>query len=485
MFVSLPRACATPGLSSGTSVSAPSAVAVSFGPDAARPRLTLWICLWGIFVSNITLTILTVALPSIARDLDSSGAATNWVSLGPMLVVALCTPASGRAADRYGRKRIWLLGFGLSLLGMVASAIAPSLTPLLLARVVTAIGSALLLPAALSITTDLYPPDKRATPIGYWTSAMAISPLAGVLIGGALLDVLSWRWLFVGQVVIGLPALLMAALYFEERKFPQTGGFDIEGSVSIGLSALALMLAASLFGTPSLRLWALFAGLLALVFARWAVSAEARAKQPILPPSLMSEPVVRFSLGARVALTFSYMGAFMILPYLLKEVWHLSALAISTLLVWRPLAMGLTGPLAGRLSARFGAARLVVWGGYCILGSSVAFLWLDAQPNSLLLTLGLGVAGVGLGLCAPGTGAVVVERVGSEMLGTVSSIMTLSSTLANALGMAVMFAVVETSGSVQTMAGYRASFWLGTAVSCAGVAAAHMLQRRAPHRSRA
>ena len=73
----------------------------------------------------------------------------------------------------------------------------------------------------------------------------------------------------------------MAALYFEERKFPQTGGFDIEGSVSIGLSALALMLAASLFGTPSLRLWALFAGLLALVFARWPASQRPAQKLPI------------------------------------------------------------------------------------------------------------------------------------------------------------------------------------------------------------
>ncbi len=445
---------------------------------SAQRSLTLWISLWGIFVSNITLTILTVALPSIAQDLGSSPSATNWVSLGPMLVVALCTPAAGRAADVWGRKRIWLVGFGLSLLGMAASALAPSLTPLLIARIVTAIGTGLLLPAALAILTDLYPPTERATPIGYWTSAMALSPLSGVLIGGALLDVISWRYLFVGQVILGLPAFILAAAYFEERKFPQSGRFDIEGSISIGLAALSLMLCASFLGESEARNWALLAGACCIACTGWAVSAEKRSAQPVLPPELMRQPLVRFSLTARTALTFSYMGAFMILPYLLKELWHLSALAISALLVWRPLAMGITGPLAGRLSARFGAARLVLWGGYCIFVSAAALLWLDERPNPLLLGLGLAIAGVGLGLCAPGSVAVVVERVGSEMLGTVSSLMTLTSTLANALGMAVMFAVVEAAGGVRAPEAYHASFLVGTAVSLVGVVCAHFLLAR-------
>lgn len=432
------------------------------------------------FVSNVTLTVLTVALPYIARDLHADRTLTNWVSLGPMLVVALLTPATGRAADTYGRKRLWVWGFALSLVGMAASALAPSLYPLLLARVVTAIGTAMLVPAALAITTDLYPPEERATPIGYWTSTVAISPLAGVLLGGALLDVLSWRWLFVAQVALGLPALVAAHFGFEEKKFPATGRFDWEGSLAIGVSALALMLAATWVGSAGLTHPRVLAALaVSAACGAWAVRIERRAEQPVLPPELMRDPIVSLSLSARTALNFSYMGAFMTLPYLLKELWQLSAFAISALLIWRPLAMGLAGPFAGTLAPRFGSARLVVWGGYAILLSSLASVWLDAEPNRPLLVACLAGAGVGLGLCAPGSVAVVTERVGSELLGTVSSMTTLSVTLSNALGMAVMFAVVEGTGGVQSAEAYRASFWVGTAVAALGVLFAHALAARA------
>lgn len=444
------------------------------------PGPTLWISLWGVFVSNVTLTVLTVALPYIARDLRADRTLTNWVSLGPMLVVALLTPATGRAADTFGRKRLWVWGFTLSLVGMAASAAAPSLYPLLLARVITAMGTAMLVPAALAIITDLYPPEERATPIGYWTSTVAIAPLAGVLLGGALLDVLSWRWLFVAQVALGLPALFAAHVGFEEKKFPAAGRFDWEGSLTIGLAALALMLAATWVGTAGLADPRVLGALaIAVVLGAWAVRIERRAEQPVLPPHLLRDPVVSLSLLSRTALNFSYMGAFMTLPYLLKELWQLSALTISALLIWRPLAMGLAGPFAGTLAPRFGPARLVVWGGYAILLASLAMVWLDAEPNRPLLVACLAVAGVGLGLCAPGSVAVVTERVGSELLGTVSSMMTLSVTLSNALGMAVLFAVVEGTGGVQSAAAYRASFWVGVAVAALGVVLAHALASRA------
>jgi MFS family permease len=211
---------------------------------------------------------------------------------------------------------------------------------------------------------------------------------------------------------------------------------------------------------------------------------ERRAHAPVLPPDLLAQPVVSLSLLARAALTFSYMGVFMTLPYLMKDLWHLTALASSLLLVWRPLAMGLTGPLAGRLVSRFGAARLVVWGGHCIFVATAAFLWLDDTPNQVLVMLGLALAGTGLGLCAPGSVTVVTERVGSELLGTVSAIMTLCSSLANALGMALMFAVVEVSGGVREPSAYRTSFAVGTAVAGIGVLAAHALRRHAPPASR-
>ena len=121
--------------------------------------------------------------------------------------------------------------------------------------------------------------------------------------------------------------------------------------------------------------------------------------------------------------------------------------------------MGLTGPLAGRLSIRFGPEGLVVAGSWLILLSTAAFVGLGAEPNYAVLTFGLVVAGVGLGVGSPGTVAAVSAQVGPELLGTVSALMTLTATLANALGMAGLFAVVESTGGVHEPRAYRTAHW--------------------------
>ncbi len=443
-----------------------------------KARFALVVTLWGIFCSNITLTILTTALPTIAKDLGSQRALTNWVSLGPMLVVALLTPAAGRLSDNFGRKRLWVVGSLLALAGMAGSALAPSIIPLIAARVFTGMGTALMVPAGLAISTSLYPADKRATPVGYWTSTVAISPLLGLVIGGSLLEVVSWRWLFAGQVLLGLPPLIAAFVGFEEQRFPTHGRFDWEGSCAVGFASLALMLAATWLGTYGLADGHVLGGLtVAALACAWAVSAERRAENPVLPPFLLSDLNVSLSLICRFTLNFSYMGAFLALPYMMSELWHFSPSVVSLQLFWRPLAMGLTGPFAGRLALRFGAARLVFFGAIAILVSTAAFMGLGAEPNTLILVPGLAIAGVGLGLSSPGTVAIVTSRVGPELLGTASGLMTLSATIANALGMAVMFAVVEAAGGVRSAAAFRLSFALGTLVVAVGVIAALRLVR--------
>lgn len=430
------------------------------------------------FVANITLTILTIALPYIARDLAADRATTNWVTLGPMLVVAVITPPAGRMADTYGRKRIFVLGSLCSVLGMLGSALAPSLGPLLLARVVTGIGSALMVPTALALTTSLYPPEKRAIPIGYWTGTVAISPMLGVVIGGEVLEHLSWRWLFGAQVALALPPLIAAWIGFDEQRFVVKGRFDWEGSIAVGLTSLALMMGATWLGRYALLDPRVLGALaLAIGAAAWSVSAERRAQNPVLPPDLLADPGVRLSIVSRLTLNFSYMGAFMTLPYLMAEVWKVSTGAAAMVLLWRPLAMGLIGPFTGALSARFGNARLLLVGTVAILLSTAAFLFLDAEPSSLLLSVALGVAGAGLGLTSPTVVALVTSRVGVELLGTASGMMSLTATLANALGMAGLFAVVEANGGVHSPHAYRVSFAVATLIVAIGLWAALALRK--------
>ena len=448
---------------------------------SAHPRRTerfaLWVSLWGIFVSNVTLTILLVALPAIAADMPGHLALTNWVGLAPLLAVTAATPLSGRATDRYGAKRLWLLGFSLALFGIGCSCIAPSLPWLVTARFVTGIGTALFVPAALAITSALYPPEERATPVGYWTSAVAISPLVGVLVGGYLCELLGWRMLFVAQFALGVPALVLGFALPRTPRGP-AGAFDIEGAIAGAIAASGLLAIATFLGSKPLLSPSI--GIAALVTAlaiAWLTSAERRSAQPVFPPALLASRTVRRALYTRAALSFTYMGAFMTLPFMLTTLWGLSQSGVALALACRPLAMGLAGPLAGRLTRRFGTARIAIAGAWLIFASMIAFLLLGGTPNYVCLTLGLVLAGVGLGLGAPGTVAAVTTRVGPELLGTVSGLMTLTSTLANALGMAGLFAVVEASGGVHDEDAYRASNAVGAGVAALGLLAAYALAK--------
>jgi MFS family permease len=460
---------------------------VSTVPHAAAPRTSahspavarfaLLVSLWGIFVSNVTLTILIIALPAIAADLPGALALTNWVSLAPLLAAAIVTPLAGRAADRYGAKRLWLIGFALTLCGIASSALAPTLPLLIAARFVTGVGSALFVPAALAISTALYPPALRATPIGYWTTALAISPLLGVLVGGYLTELLGWRMLFAAQLVIGLPALL-AGFVLPAQPPVASGRFDVQGSVAAGLTAASLLCATTWLGQDaSLTPRSALMLLLTVSAGWWLRRAELRAVDPVLPQALLGARPVQLALLIRATMSFTYMGGFMTLPYLLTELWGLSQSQIALTLAWRPLAMGVAGALAGRLSLRFGPASLALAGAALLLLSTLAFVLLDQEPDYLWLTLGLVIAGFGLGIGSPGTVASVSLGVEARQLGTVSALMTLCSTLANALGMAGLFAVVEANGGVADPRAYRLSNLAGGAVAGVGLWAAWALRR--------
>ncbi len=445
---------------------------LTFTPSP-RARFALVVSLWGVFVSNVTLTVLLVALPSIARELHAPMAMTNWVSMAPLLAVAAGTPLAGGLADRFGAKRIWISGFVLTLLGIVGSAFARDLPTLILARFVTGAGSALFMPAALAIISALYPPSARATPIGYWTSTVAISPLLGVVAGGYLTELLGWRTLFHAQLAMGLPALI-AGWNLPSQHTPQPRAFDWAGSLAAALAAASLLCLFSGVGPP------VVAAGLAVLGASWLVLAERRAQAPIFPPALLALPAVRQALLSRFTMSFTYMGSFMILPYLLATVWKQSPSQVALALAIRPFSMGIAGGLAGRLSRRFGTAALTIAGAWLILLACFAFAGLGPARSTLdqvLLALGLALAGFGLGVGSPGAVASVSARVELAQLGTVAGLMTLTATLANALGMAGMFALVELGGGVEHAAAYRLSNLGGAAVAALALYAGCAMRR--------
>ena len=450
--------------------------------SSRRPRhryLVLGVVLLAAFATNLTLTILTIALPFIALDFDADPQTAAWVTVAPMLMAALLVPAAGRASDVYGRKRVWLLGFAVSILGMAVSGWATSLPMLVVARVVTGAGTAVVMPSGLAIAAAAFEPAERGTPVGWWTGTVAISPMLGVLVGGFVVQELSWRWLCYAQLPVAALAWIAAVFIFTERRSPAEGRFDFAGSLLLAAAIFGLLLGVNegpQWGWSSPAVLGCF-GAAAVCFPAF-LAVERRVTSPVVPLDLFSDGVLRGALLSRFALNFAYMGGFIVLPFFLREIQGMRPAAVSLALFPRPLAMGIMGPIAGTLAKRVAPEKMGVGGAVLIAAATTLFVTVGGDTAYPVILAGLVTAGIGLGMASASQGTIITARAGEDMLGTVSALLAITLSVASSAGMAVLLAVVSATGGIERDSAYRWSFLAGAGVTLVGIWGAVAVLRR-------
>ena len=196
----------------------------------------------------IDVSIVNVAFPSIRRELGASEAGLSWVLSGYSVAIGAFLLIAGRLADRKGRRRTFMVGVVVFIVGSLGSGIAPAVGWLIAARVVQGIGASILSPASLSMILPLFPPDRRSMVIGVWGASASLGAALGPSAGAILLDLLSWRWVFLVNVPIGALILALAPRYVTESLDPDAeGGFDLVG-VPAGTLGITLLLVAVVQG---------------------------------------------------------------------------------------------------------------------------------------------------------------------------------------------------------------------------------------------
>lgn len=447
--------------------------------SAANRGWVLFVVLLAAFTTNLTLTILTIALVPIAEDFGASVSDAAWITLAPIVITAILTPAAGRAADRFGRKRVWMSGFVVSIVGIVASGVAPSLGALVTARILTGAGVAAVTPAGLALATAAWPPATRGIPIGWWTSTVALSPALGVIVGGFVVDYLSWRWLFFLQLPLALFALVLAARVLREDEPTSTAPFDVLGA-TLG-AALVLSL---LFGVNRLPAWGwtspavLGCLVVFLVSLPLFVRAARDAQEPVVPLEVLADPTMRRALSARALASAVYMGSFMILPVLLMEVGGWAPATVALALAPRPAAMALVGPFVGRLSTRVDPGRLAVVGGGLLTVAIAGLALYEPSSSYGWLLAALVLKGAALACTHTGTATLVTARAPRAELGTVSGILAMTTSVANALGMALLLSLLGAFGGETDASAYRWAFGLGAVgAGLATLSAARLSQK--------
>lgn len=389
----------------------------------------------GTIVATLDISVVNLALPAIAAEYHSPLTRVSWVVLAYVLVITGLLLALGRLADRAGRRRLYALGLVIFLASSLACAAAPAVGWLIAARAVQGLGAAMMSANATALLVAAFPETERGRAIGAFGASVGVGLAAGPPLGGLVVSALSWRWLFLINLPIGLIALWLLQRNVPEDApvaEPQPLGLASVVSWSAGLAALmvALSLGPERGGTSRTIAMAAGAAFVLLAAFAWA---ESRESQPLLPWDLLRGPLGPAAFLTLLGQVLSIAVAFLLPPYL-EVVRGLDARHAGGWLAVLPVAALLCAPLAGRWSDRVGTRLLSVGGLLLVAGGDFLLARMGGSARGLLP--GAILIGVGLGLFTVPNASVVMGSVPAHRLGLASGLQATMRNLGLAAGTA-------------------------------------------------
>jgi EmrB/QacA subfamily drug resistance transporter len=449
------RAPATGTPATGTQLPASSAngqeregAAVESGLTYSHPWRAFTPLAVAIFLTTLDLTVINVALPAIARDFpDESLSSLSWLLNGYAITFAAVLVPVGKLGDLYGRKRLFVLGMSSFVAGSAIAVLAGSLSFLIAARVVQAVGAAAMTPNSLGLALTLFPPQRRASVIAAWGAIAGLGAAAGPLCG-ALLAEAEWRWIFAINVPIGIAALVLVRRMVREVRDPAAGQLpDVVGGVV--LAAAVSLLVFGLSQAPEWdwdgRVYACFGGALVLIVVF--LGRSARHPAPIVELAMFR---VRSFAHAMTATVFFWAGFAALLvssALFLTETWRFSILEAGLALAPGPILTAPTAALSPRLGARFGPARVGTVGATLF---ALGGVWLarqlgqDVEYVSAFLP-GMILAGIGVGLTIPTLVALALAELPPTRFSTGTAVYSTFRQIGTALGVALWVATLGAS----------------------------------------
>jgi len=442
---------------------------------ASRSERHAWIVTWtvlfGTFWVTSTITILAVSRPQIASDLGASVESLVWLISGPTIALALTGTTAGKMGDLYGHRRVFLVGMSLSVIFVVASALAWDGASLIVFRILGATFGAATGPSSLAIINGLFSRERRARALGFWSLVVAGGPVLGLVIGGPLVETIGWRAIFWVQAPLLALSVLLAWLIVPETARHRGVHFDVRGQLVLFV-ALAWLLfaidrvAAWGFTSP----WVIGSLVLSGLSTWWFVSVERRQPHPLIPLEWFTRRGFAIPVFVSFFMQFGYMGGFTLTPKLLNEVRGLGADAISLMMIPRPLTFALAGPIAGLLAGWISTRVAIVAGMASLAISMGVFAVFSPDPQTFWIILALTLSGIGVGASLPRLASSVANSVQDADLGVAGATQQLMSHIGTTVGINLLETVQVAALATTTVAGsYRISYGLGAGVSVLGL----------------
>ncbi|HEX4019412.1 MAG TPA: MFS transporter [Frankiaceae bacterium] len=413
------------------------------GTDRARARLTLIVVSLGVMMVGIDGSVVSIANPFIARSLHASLADLQWVTNAYLLSLAVLLIVGGKLGDRYGRKKLFLIGVIGFALASVAIGLVGSISGVIAFRVLQGAFGAILMPNTLALLRSAYSEDELTRAVGTWSSAAGAATAAGPILGGLLVDNVSWESVFYLNVPVAIATLALGIPYLLESRESHRDPIDWPGVLTLagGLSAL-------IYGLVKGQEWGWVTGRtlgtlgLAVVLMASFIFVESRATSPLLPLWLFKDRSV--SMGSLIVLLnfFALFGVLFFVSLYLQSVSGYSALSAGLRTLPLTAVFSLSSPLGARITTRYGP-RIPI--GFGLLSVAIALLLLTSlEPNSAYWHLWpeFILLGLGIGMVISASTEAIVGNVDIDHAGVAGGLQATSIQLGGVLGTAVLGSVL-------------------------------------------
>jgi EmrB/QacA subfamily drug resistance transporter len=448
---------------------------VSPSPDrSSRQRVwTLMIVSFGLFMVVLDNLVVNVALPSIRRDFGASVQSLEWVVSAYVLAYAVLLLTGAALGDRFGRKRMFIVGITVFTAASATAALAPTTTILIAARVMQGVGAAIVTPLTLTLIAQAFAPEQRGLALGVWSGVSGIAVALGPLVGGAMTELGTWHWIFWINVPVGIALVPLALARLEESRGPNSG-LDLPG-VGFGSAGLfgivfGLVKAQTLGWGASVVVVSLIAGVALMVAF---VLHELRTREPMLPLGFFADRGFAVTNVVSVAMYFGMFGSIFFMTQYMQNVLGNSPLEAGVkLLTWTGAAM-VVSPLAGIFSERFGSRVFMVAG---LSLQAIALGWLASElsvhQSYVSMIAPFVLAGSGMSLVFAPSANAILSAVRVEEAGQASGATNALRELGGVLGITVLATVFTGHGNYVSPQGFinglSPAMWVGVAVLAGG-----------------
>ena len=396
------------------------------------------VSVFGLFMVLLDVTIVNVAIPVFATELDASTTEVQWVVTGFLLSVAVFIPVSGWIGDRFGTKRLFIFALGLFTAGSALCAAAWNVEALIAFRVIQGVGGGLLTPVGTAIVFRAFPPQERARASAIIVVPTTIAPASGPVAGGIILDYLSWPWIFLVNVPVGIAGITASLLFLQEHKESKPGRFDVTGFMlaAVGLAALLYGLAeAGERGLDDARVL-VPGGAGLLLLAAFTVS-SLRVREPMIDVRLFLNRMFTMGNITQSVGFLGFSGTLFLLPLILQLERGLTPLESG--LVTFPQALGVMSmaPVMTRLYPRIGPRRLIALGLTVASLTTLPFVTMDLETNLWFIRAVMYVRGLSFGLLLVPVQTAAFATISIRETGRASAVFNATRQVAQSFGVAV------------------------------------------------